>query len=194
MKIKRPFFAIATAALLVTGANVQAQYIGGWANPFVSKMEAKTVSEAAIVEMPLTGTGAFPMTWAGVAQFGNGPMQLVIELPRASKWLGTSCLKFITMHRKADAYVAVSGGYIFTFENAPVAVTGSYAGNPDANRFVQFERQMTIQKEDGVWEASSRMQGNIRQMRWTNNEGVVETRQDTVTAMKALQQTPHCTI
>lgn len=194
MKITRPLAAIALASSLLGGVNAHAQYVGGWANPFVSKMEAKTISEAAIVEMPLDGTGAFPMTWAGVAQFGHGPMQLVIELPRANKWMGTTCLKFIPMHRKGDAYVAVAGGYIFSFENAPVSASGSHAGNPDANRFVQFERVFTIQKEDSVWEASARMQGNVRQMRWTNPEGVVETRQDSVSSMKPLQQTAHCAI
>lgn len=185
---------LVAAAGLFLGATANAQFIGGFANPFASKMEASGISEAPIVEMPLDGTGAYPMTWAGVAQFGHGPVQLVIELPRANKWLGVSCLKFITMHRQGDAYVSVTGGYVFTYENTRVAASGSYADRPDPGRFTQFERGLKIQKEDSVWEASVRMQGIQRQMRWTNEDGQLQARQDVVASMKQLQNTPHCAI
>ena len=144
--------------------------------------------------MPLDGTGAFPMTWAGVAQYGHGPVQLVVELPRANKWLGVSCLKFLPMRKQGEAYVAATGGYVFTYESSRLAASGSYSDRPDPNRFTQFERALTIQQEDSVWEASVRMQGTQRTMRWTNPDGQVRSRQDVISAMKPLQQTAHCGI
>lgn len=195
MKTPRLFLSslVAAAACLLSPYS-QAQMIGGFANPFASNEDASKISEAPIVEMPLDGAGAYPMTWAGVAQFGHGPVQLVIELPRANKWLGVSCLKFITMHREGLGYTAVTGGYVFTYESTPMAASGSYANRPDPGRFAQFERILKIQREDSVWEAISRMQGNQRQMRWTNEDGVVQAKQDVVASMKQLQNTPHCAL
>lgn len=192
-KIKFIFTALIAATMLLC-QSANAQFIGGFANPFASNAEARSISEASIIEMPLDGAGAYPMTWAGVAQFGHSPVQLVIELPRSSKWLGASCLKFIPMHRRGDAYVSVAGGYVFTYESAPISASGSYANRPDPERFTQFERVLKIQKEDSVWEASVRMQGAQRQMRWTNENGAIETRQDVVSSMKQLQNTSRCTI
>lgn len=183
---------VAAASFLFGQAN--AQLANSFSNPFASRASASSISEAPIVEMPLDGTGAYLMTWAGVAQFGHGPMQLVIELPRGNKWLGASCLKFINMQRKGDAYVSVTGGYVFTYESTPIAASGSYANQPDPGRFTQFERFLKIQKEDSVWEASTRMHGIQRQMRWTSDQGEVQVRNDVVASMKQLQNSPHCTI
>lgn len=182
---------LAACSLLCT-LPAAAQTMG--TNPFASRAEASGISEASIIEMPLDGTGAYPMTWAGVAQYGHGPVQLVVELPRASKWLGPSCLKFITMKRQGDAYVSVAGGYVFTYESTALTTSGSYASRPDPNRFIHFERSLNIQKEDSVWEAKARMQGVQRQMSWTSEDGQVQARQDVVTSMKPLQRTPHCAI
>ncbi len=65
---------------------------------------------------------------------------------------------------------------------------------PHIQGFQQFERALTIQQEDSVWEASVRMQGTQRTMRWTNPDGQVQSRQDVISAMKPLQQTAHCGI
>lgn len=191
--MKQYLLAVATLSLFGLSAHAQ-QFPSGFANPSVSQAPASSISAAAIVEMPLDGTGSFPMTWAGVAQYGHGPVQLVVELPRANKWMGVSCLKFLPMRKQGDAYVAATGGYVFTYESSRLAESGSYGNRPDPNRFTQFERALTIQQEDSVWEASVRMQGTQRTMRWTNPEGQVQSRQDVVSAMKPLQQTPHCGI
>lgn len=185
---------LVSACSLFFSATTGAQVVGGLSNPFSSSAAASSVSEAAIVEIPLDGTGAFQMTWAGVAQYGHGPVQLVLELPRANKWLGTTCLKFITMHRAGNAYVSVTGGYVFTYESKRSAASGSYSDRPDPGQFIQFERSLQIEKESSVWQASARMQGNQRQMRWTDENGQLQVRQDVVAAMKPLQNIPHCSI
>ncbi len=191
--MKQPLLVAALCSFLGFAANAQT-FPSPFANPSVSQAPASTISAAAIVEMPLDGTGAFPMTWAGVAQYGHGPVQLVVELPRANKWLGVSCLKFLPMRKQGEAYVAATGGYVFTYESSRLAASGSYSDRPDPNRFTQFERALTIQQEDSVWEASVRMQGTQRTMRWTNPDGQVQSRQDVISAMKPLQQTAHCGI
>lgn len=185
---------LVSAYSLFFSATIGAQVVGGFFSPFSSSAAASTISEAAIVEMPLDGTGAFQMTWAGIAQYGHGPVQLVIELPRSNKWLGTTCLKFITMHRSGNAYVSVTGGYVFTYESRRAAASGSYSDRPDREQFSQFERSLKIEKEDSIWQASANMQGNQRYMRWTDENGQLQIRQDVVSAMKPLQNIPHCSI
>ena len=190
--LRTSLFGLIAASLFVNQTHAQFPSVG--LNPFSSTAVASSISEASVVEMPLDGTGANLMTWAGVAHFGHGPVQLVLELPRVSKLLGASCLKFINMNRQGNAYVSVSGGYVFIYESTPIASSGSYANQPDPARFTQFERTLKIQKEDSVWEASTRMQGIQRQMRWVNDQGEVQTRQDVVASMKQLQNIPHCSI
>lgn len=185
---------LVSAYSLFFSATIGAQVETDFVNPLSSKAAASSVSAAAIVEMPLDGTGANQMTWAGIAQYGHGPVQLILELPRSSKWLGVSCLKFITMHREGNAYVSVIGGYVFTYESRRAAASGSYSDRPDPERFSQFERNLKIEKEDSTWQASASMQGNQRQMRWTDENGRLQVLQDVVTAMKPLQNISHCTI
>ena len=163
-------------------------------NPFFSQRAASNISETSIVEVPLDGTGANRMVWAGVAQFGNGPLQLVIEVPRASKWMGDTCLQFITMRRQSDAFVSVFEKYIFTYENVPLALSGSYKDRPDPERFGKFERVLTIKKINSAWEMSVRMRESERTMRWTSEKGDVQTRSDIVASMKQLQNNSHCSL
>lgn len=162
--------------------------------PLYSNAAANNISAAAIAEMDLIGMGGEGLYWIGVAQYGNGPMQAVLEIQRGSKWMGPSCLKFINMKKTDSGYVVNTGNYIITYEHPALATSGSFADQPDGQRYKSFDRVLTIQRDDSVWQVTTSMQNNKRQVTWTDELGQVRSQLDVVTAMKPLQETPHCSI
>lgn len=85
--------------------------------PLQSQQRAEDISATSLIEVDLNGLGLDNVRWMGVAQYGHGPMQLVVEVPRASKWMGSTCLKFKNMVRVGEAWALNTGGYNIVYEN-----------------------------------------------------------------------------
>lgn len=161
--------------------------------PMQSQQRAEDISTTSLIEVDLNGLGLDNVRWMGIAQYGHGPMQLVVEIPRASKWLGSTCLKFKNMVRVGEAWTLNTGGYNIVYENISAAQNGSYANRPDPERFQTFERVMRIAKEGSSWEVVARLRPNGEQsIRWVDEAGALRASNGTIVAMKKLQETSHC--
>lgn len=161
--------------------------------PLQSQQRAEDISATSLIEVDLNGLGLDNVRWMGVAQYGHGPMQLVVEVPRASKWMGSTCLKFKNMVRVGEAWALNTGGYNIVYENTISSQADSYANRPDPARFQAFDRTLRIAKEQGTWEIQAQLKPSGQQsIRWTDDAGNVRTSLGMVTSMKKLQETTHC--
>ncbi len=161
--------------------------------PLQSQQRAEDISATSLIEVDLNGLGLDNVRWMGVAQYGHGPMQLVVEVPRASKWMGSTCLKFKNMVRVGEAWALNTGGYNIVYENTISSQSDSYANRPDPARFQAFDRTLRIAKEQGTWEIQAQLKPSGQQsIRWTDDAGNVRTSLGTITSMKKLQENTHC--
>ena len=161
--------------------------------PMQSQLAAERISETSLIEVDLNGLGLDNVRWMGVAQYGHGPMQLVAEVPRTSKWLGPTCLKFKNMVRVGDAWTLDTGGYNIVYENVRSEESESYANKPDKERFNKFDRALRISKEDGTWQITALLKPDgTQRIRWINDQGQERSSAGMIQAMKKIQEEPHC--